>query len=77
MSKKDLGFAGLVEVRKIGDDDMTFVTGCKNPKAVSVLVRAEVNTWLMGVSEILMMLLVSFPWYIRTVKLLLEVGLRN
>ncbi|MEC8707028.1 MAG: thermosome subunit beta [Candidatus Thermoplasmatota archaeon] len=40
MSKKDLGFAGLVEVRKIGDDDMTFVTGCKNPKAVSILVRA-------------------------------------
>ena len=40
MSKKDLGFAGLVEVRKIGDDDMTFVTECKNPKAVSILVRA-------------------------------------
>ena len=40
MSKKDLGFAGLVEVRKIGDDDMTFVTDCKNPKAVSILVRA-------------------------------------
>ena len=40
MTKKDLGFAGLVEVRKIGDDDMTFVTECKNPKAVSILVRA-------------------------------------
>jgi len=40
MGKKDLGFAGLVEVRKIGDDDMTFVTDCKNPKAVSILVRA-------------------------------------
>ena len=40
MSKKDLGFAGLVEVRKIGEDDMTFVTDCKNPKAVSILVRA-------------------------------------
>ncbi len=40
MSKNDLGFAGLVEVRKIGDDDMTFVTECKNPKAVSILVRA-------------------------------------
>ena len=40
MSNKDLGFAGLVEVRKIGDDDMTFVTDCKNPKAVSILVRA-------------------------------------
>jgi thermosome len=40
MTKKDLGFAGLVEVRRIGEDDMTFVTECKNPKAVSILVRA-------------------------------------
>ncbi len=39
LSKQDLGFAGVVEVRKIGDDEMTFVTDCKNPKAVSVLVR--------------------------------------
>ena len=39
ISKDDIGFAGLVEVRKIGDDDMTFVTECKNPKAVSILVR--------------------------------------
>ena len=39
LSKQDLGFAGVVEVRKIGDDEMTFVTGCKNPKAVSILVR--------------------------------------
>ena len=34
ITKNDLGFAGLVEVRKIGDDDMTYVTDCKNPKAV-------------------------------------------
>jgi len=39
ITKNDLGFAGLVEVRKIGDDDMTYVTDCKNPKAVSILVR--------------------------------------
>ena len=38
IAKDDIGFAGLVEVRKIGDDDMTFVTDCKNPKAVSILV---------------------------------------
>src|SRR5207249_1613516 len=25
--------------KKIGDDEMTFVTGCKNPKAVSILLR--------------------------------------
>jgi len=35
----DLGFAGLIDVKKIQDDEMTFVTGCKNPKAVSVLIR--------------------------------------
>ncbi len=39
IGKEDIGFAGLVEVRKIGDDDMTFVMDCKNPKAVSILVR--------------------------------------
>ena len=35
----DLGDAALVEEKKIADDRMTFVTGCKNPKAVSVLIR--------------------------------------
>ena len=29
----------MVEQVKIGDDYLTFVTGCKNPKAVSILVR--------------------------------------
>jgi thermosome len=35
----DLGTANLVEEKKIADDKMTFVTGCKNPKAVSILIR--------------------------------------
>ncbi len=39
LEAEDLGFAGLIEVRKIQDDEMSFVTGCKNPKAVSVLIR--------------------------------------
>jgi len=39
ISKDDLGAAGLVEVRKIGDDDMTFITNCSNPKSVSILIR--------------------------------------
>ncbi len=34
-----LGKAETVEERKIGDDRMTFVTGCVNPKAVSILIR--------------------------------------
>ena len=39
ISAQDLGKAAQVEQVKIGDDYMTFVTGCKNPKAVSILVR--------------------------------------
>ena len=39
LTAKDLGYAGNVEETKIGDDKMTFVTGCKNPKAVSILIR--------------------------------------
>ncbi len=35
----DLGFAGKVFSKKVGDDDMTFVTECKDAKAVSVLIR--------------------------------------
>lgn len=36
---QDLGTAEEVEQVKIGDDYLTFVRGCKNPKAVSILVR--------------------------------------
>jgi chaperonin GroEL (HSP60 family) len=39
LAKEDLGHAGLIYEKKIGDDEMTFVTGCKNPKAVSILIR--------------------------------------
>ncbi len=39
LSKEDLGTAGKVEERKIGDDQMTFVTGCPKAKAVSLLIR--------------------------------------
>jgi len=39
ISAKDLGSAALVEERKIGDDKMTFIEGCTNPKAVTILIR--------------------------------------
>ena len=35
----DLGYAELVEERKIGDDKMTFIEGCKHPRAVTILIR--------------------------------------
>ncbi|MBS3054222.1 MAG: TCP-1/cpn60 chaperonin family protein [Candidatus Aenigmarchaeota archaeon] len=41
LSKADLGFAGLVEERKIAGDQMIFVRECKDPKAVSILVRGS------------------------------------
>ncbi len=39
LNKDDLGSAKIVEELKISGDEMTFVRGCKNPKAVSILVR--------------------------------------
>jgi len=39
MEASDLGFAAMVEEVKIGDDDMTYITGCKNPKAITLMIR--------------------------------------
>ena len=39
ISKDELGKAGLVEERKVGGEEMTFVEQCKNPKAVSIIVK--------------------------------------
>ena len=36
---EDLGWAKVVEERKIGEDKMVFVEGCKDPKSVAVLIR--------------------------------------
>jgi len=39
ITKQDLGTAGLVEEKKLSGEEMIFVSGCKNPKAVSIIVR--------------------------------------
>jgi archaeal chaperonin len=39
LTPADLGRAAKVYERKVGDDHMTFVTGCTNPRSVSILVR--------------------------------------
>ncbi len=39
LSADDLGHAAKVEERKIGESDMTFITGCPEAKSVSVLLR--------------------------------------
>ena len=39
LGASDLGSAARVEEKKVGEEDMTFVTGCKNPRSVSILIR--------------------------------------
>jgi thermosome len=46
LMESDLGYAGLVEERKIGDDKMTFIEGCKNPRSVAILIRGADKRFL-------------------------------
>ncbi|MEM1696716.1 MAG: thermosome subunit beta [Desulfurococcaceae archaeon] len=39
LKPEDLGYAELVEERKVGEDKMVFVEGCKNPRSVSIVIR--------------------------------------
>ena len=39
ITAKDLGTAGLVEEKKVSGDEMIYVSKCKNPKAVSLILR--------------------------------------
>ena len=41
LTLEDLGEAGLVHEKKISGEDMIFVEGCKDPKAVTLLVRGS------------------------------------
>src|SRR3989344_3302729 len=43
LHEEDLGYSGLVEELKVGDEMMTFIRECKNPKAVTILVRGGSN----------------------------------
>jgi thermosome len=43
ITSADLGFAAVVEERRIGDDKMTFIEGCKHPRAVTLLIRGGTN----------------------------------
>ncbi len=40
LGPSDLGVAGTVEERKVGEDKMIFVEGCKDPRSVAILIRA-------------------------------------
>jgi archaeal chaperonin len=39
LKSTDLGKSGIVEAKKLGDEDMTYVTKCLNPKAVTIVIR--------------------------------------
>ncbi|MEM2941038.1 MAG: thermosome subunit beta [Thermoproteota archaeon] len=39
LSKDDLGYAGLVEERKVGEDKWVFIEQCKDPRSVTILIR--------------------------------------
>jgi thermosome len=43
ISENDLGRAGKAEEKKIGEDNMIFVSECADPKAVSILIRAGIE----------------------------------
>ncbi|MEM5830139.1 MAG: thermosome subunit beta [Candidatus Aenigmatarchaeota archaeon] len=39
LSENDLGYAEIVEEKRVGGENMVFVRGCKNPKSVTILAR--------------------------------------
>ncbi|NJE08920.1 thermosome subunit [Thermococcus sp. M39] len=39
LTPDDLGYAEVVEERKVAGENMIFVEGCRNPKAVTILIR--------------------------------------
>ena len=39
LTSEDLGWAKLVEERKVGKDTLVFITGCKVPKTVDIVIR--------------------------------------
>jgi len=43
LKPEDLGNAKLVEESKVGDESMTFIRDCQNPKAVTILVRGSTS----------------------------------
>lgn len=52
LKKADVGTgAGLFEIRKIGDDYYTFIIGCKEPKACTILLRGGSRDVLMEVER--------------------------
>jgi chaperonin GroEL (HSP60 family) len=43
LSEDDLGYAEKVLFEKLGDDEYTLLSGCKNPKSVSILLKGGLD----------------------------------
>jgi archaeal chaperonin len=43
LSDKDLGFAGVIEEKKVGIENMIFIKDCNNPKSVTMLIRGATS----------------------------------
>ena len=52
LTRQDLGFARLVESRKVHGQDWTFIEGCTDPKAVTLVVRAQSETVVHAVGRL-------------------------
>ncbi|MFP3228214.1 MAG: thermosome subunit alpha [Caldisphaera sp.] len=50
LKPESLGYAALVEERKVGNDKMIFIEGAKNPKSVTILLRGA-NDMLLDEAE--------------------------
>ena len=70
--KSDLGFAEVVEERKIGDDKMTFIEGSKNPHSVTILIRGVDKRFIDEAERHFTMLYASSEMLFRRPRLLLE-----
>jgi thermosome len=46
LRSQDLGVAGIVEERKLGEDKMVFVEKCKDPRSVAIIIRAGLERML-------------------------------
>ncbi|MCP4764061.1 MAG: thermosome subunit [archaeon] len=44
MEETDLGFAEKIENRKYADDDLIFISGCKDPKAMTIVIRGGTSS---------------------------------
>ena len=53
LEPSDLGKAELVEERKVGDEYMTFIEGCVDPKAASILIRGGTKQFVETVERAL------------------------